>query len=121
MRTIKCKLLFSKTDDKNEGNELVHLNYTLDLGGGGKRESLISARSAGSIRSSLLLSHAAKFRLATYRDAIYSLQILLSRTQAGPGRTVKQEQEEISPNHVQRINLISVVGSFLRGLVQAFA
>ena len=31
----------------------------------------------------------------------YSLQILLSRTQAGPGRTVKQEQEEIAPNHVK--------------------
>ena len=29
--------------------------------------------------------------------------------QAGPGRIVKQEQEEISPNHVQRINIISVV------------
>ena len=43
-----------------------------------------------------------------YRDEIYSLQNLLSRTQAGPGRTVKKEQEEISPNHVQRINLISV-------------
>ena len=26
-----------------------------------------------------------------------------------PGRTDKQEQEEISPNHVQRINLISVL------------
>ena len=49
-----------------------------------------------------------------YRDEIYSLQILLSRTQAGPGRTVKQEQEEISPNHVQRINLISVYG--IRGI-----
>ena len=43
-----------------------------------------------------------------YREEIYSLQILLSRTQAGPGRTGKQEQEEISPNHVQRINLPSV-------------
>ena len=43
-----------------------------------------------------------------YRDEIYSLQILLSRSQAGPGRTVKQQQEEISPNHVQRLNLISV-------------
>ena len=32
----------------------------------------------------------------------------MGRTQAGPGRTVKQEQEEISPNHVQRLNLISV-------------
>ena len=26
---------------------------------------------------------------------------MLSRTQAGPGRTVKQEQEEMSLNHVQ--------------------
>ena len=26
-----------------------------------------------------------------------------------PGRTVKKEQEEISPIHVQRINLISVL------------
>ena len=43
-----------------------------------------------------------------YRDEIKSLQILLSRTQAGQGRTVKQEQEEISPNHVRRINLIYV-------------
>ena len=43
-----------------------------------------------------------------YRDEIYSLQNLLSRTQAGPGRTVKKEQEVVSPNHVQRINLISV-------------
>ena len=43
-----------------------------------------------------------------YRDEIYSLQNWLSRTQAGPGRTVKKEQEEISPNHVQRLNLISV-------------
>ena len=29
------------------------------------------------------------------------MQILLSNSQAGPGRTVKQEQEEISCNHVQ--------------------
>ena len=43
-----------------------------------------------------------------YRDEIYYLQNLLSRTQAGPGRTVKKEQEEISPNQVQRVNLISV-------------
>ena len=37
------------------------------------------------------------------------MQNLLSRTQAGPGRTVKKEQEEISPNHVQRLNLFSVL------------
>ena len=47
-------------------------------------------------------------RISLYRDEIYSLQIFLSRTQAGPGRTVKKEQEEISPNLVQRLNLISV-------------
>ena len=29
------------------------------------------------------------------------LQILLSNSQAGPGRKIKQEQEEISRNHVQ--------------------
>ena len=36
-----------------------------------------------------------------YRQANKGLYVLLSRTQAGPGRTVKQEQEEISRNHVQ--------------------
>ena len=36
------------------------------------------------------------------------MQNLLSRTQAGPGRIVKKDQEEISPNYVQIINLISV-------------
>ena len=40
------------------------------------------------------------------------MQILLSRTQEVPGKTVKQEQEEISPNHVHRINLISVVQGY---------
>ena len=38
----------------------------------------------------------------TYRDEKKSLQILLSSTQAGPGRKVKQEQEDISRNHVPR-------------------
>ena len=53
------------------------------------------------------------FALMSYRDEIESLQILLSRTQAGPGRTVKQEQEEISPDHVQRLDLISVFVLFI--------
>ena len=34
--------------------------------------------------------------------------VLLSRTQAGPGRKVKQEQEEISRNHVPILFLSSV-------------
>ena len=45
----------------------------------------------------------------TYRGEKKSLQILLSRTQAEPGRKVKQEQEEISRNHVPRLFLGSVV------------
>ena len=36
------------------------------------------------------------------------MYFLLSRTQAGPGRTVKQEQEEISRNHVQTFSGCSV-------------
>ena len=36
--------------------------------------------------------------LFLYRDWLKSVQILLSRTQPGPGRKVKQEQEEISRN-----------------------
>ena len=36
-----------------------------------------------------------------YRDQLKGVQILLSNSQAGPGRKVQQEQEEISRNHVQ--------------------
>ena len=43
-----------------------------------------------------------------YRAEKKSLQILLSSTQAGPGRKVKQEQEENSRNHVPRRFLGSV-------------
>ena len=44
-----------------------------------------------------------------YRGGNKGLFVLLSRTQAGPGRTVKQEQEEISRNHVQTFISPSVV------------
>ena len=43
-----------------------------------------------------------------YRGANKGLYVLLSRTQAGRGRTVKQEQEEISHNHMPRLFLSSV-------------
>ena len=36
-----------------------------------------------------------------YKDRLKSMQILLSRTWAGLGRKVEQEQEEISRNHVR--------------------
>ena len=46
------------------------------------------------------------------------MQILLSRTQAGPGKTVKQEQEHISRNHVQTFSGGSVhLGILATGLV----
>ena len=44
-----------------------------------------------------------------YRGGNKGLCVLLSKTQAGPGRTVKQEQEEISRNHVQTIISPSVI------------
>ena len=43
-----------------------------------------------------------------YRGVNKGLHVLLSRTQAGPGKTVKQEQEEISWNHVQTFIYLSV-------------
>ena len=41
------------------------------------------------------------FLFGEYRGGNKGLFVLLSRTQAGPGRTVKQGQEEISRNHIQ--------------------
>ena len=46
--------------------------------------------------------------LTKYTGVNKGLHVLLSRTQAGPGRTVKQEQEEISRNHVQTFIYLSV-------------
>ena len=43
-----------------------------------------------------------------YRDRLKSMQILLSITQAEPGRTGKQEQEQTSRNHIQAFLPISV-------------
>ena len=40
-------------------------------------------------------------KTSIYRDRLKGMQILLSRTQAGAGRTVQQEQEQTSRNHVQ--------------------
>ena len=40
---------------------------------------------------------------ATYRDRRKGVQILLSRTQAGPDRTGKQEQEQTSRNQLQTL------------------
>ena len=38
-----------------------------------------------------------------YRGEKKSVQILLSYSQAGPGRKAKQDQEDISRNHVPRL------------------
>ena len=47
-----------------------------------------------------------------YRDRLKGVQTLLSNSQAGPGRAVKQEQEEISPNPVQAFIPGSVYSPF---------
>ena len=56
-----------------------------------------------------------------YRAEKKSLQILLSMSQAGPGRKVKQEQEEISRNHVPRLFLSSVLPATIIGLLALVA
>ena len=43
-----------------------------------------------------------------YRDRLKGVQILLSNSQAGQGRKVKQEQEDISCNHVQIFICLSI-------------
>ena len=50
------------------------------------------------------------------REPGKGMQILLSRTLAGPGRTVKQEQEEISRNHVQNFS-----GGSLHALLRTYS
>ena len=55
--------------------------------------------------------HHVRFALL-YRGVNKGLFVLLSRTQAEPGRTVKQEQEEVSRNHVQTFIYLSVLGYF---------
>ena len=44
-----------------------------------------------------------------YIGELKGLYVLLSRTQAGPGRAIKQEQKENSRNHVQTIFLDCVL------------
>ena len=57
----------------------------------------------------------------TYRGVNKGLYVLLSRSQAGPGRTVKQELEEISRNHVHTfIHLSAVVFSLTANVSSLF-
>ena len=59
----------------------------------------------------IIVSHKTRYfpyLIYKYRGANKGLHVLLNRTQAGPGRTVKQEQDEISRNHVQAFILGSV-------------
>ena len=46
----------------------------------------------------------------SYRGVNKGVYVLLSRTQTGPGRTVKQEQEEFSINNIQTFICLSVRG-----------
>ena len=64
---------------------------------------------------------AKKASLWLYRAEKKYLQIVLSSTQAGPGRRVKQQQEEISRNHVPRLFLGSVLPATIIGLLALVA
>ena len=56
---------------------------------------------AASPTQRLLSSVSVRCPVSLYRARTKGLEILLSNSQAGSGRKVKQEQEEISRNHVQ--------------------
>ena len=58
---------------------------------------------SGTVKGSMMSKQArcVAIHMYMYRDRLKGVQILLSNSQAGPGRKVKQEQEEISRNHVQ--------------------
>ena len=66
----------------------------------------MTAPSAESASDNPVVVEAKELRKEIYRAEKKSLQILLSSTQAGPGRKVKQGQEEISSNHVPRLKRI---------------
>ena len=63
------------------------------------------AESGGGGGGSCMAASSLLLQYCLYREEKKSLQILLSYSQAGPGRKAKQGQEEISRNHVQRLFL----------------
>ena len=70
---------------------------------------LITAEWAGLFASALYRNVIEYLEEIVYRAVKKSLQILLRSTQAGPGRKVKQGQEEISRNHVQYQDFFSAL------------
>ena len=58
-----------------------------------------------------------RIRVLKYRERLKGVQLLLSNSKAGPGREVKQEQEEISRNHVPRLFLGSVYKATIRAII----
>ena len=49
----------------------------------------------------LQVSYSDLIQKVDHKERLKGVHILLSNSQAGPGKAVKQEQEEISCNHVQ--------------------
>ena len=74
-------------------------------------QDVYHARNSGELSKGdhpLALNVAHPLKHEEYRDVKKGWEILLSRTQAESGRTGKQEQEQISPNHVPTIFHFSV-------------
>ena len=69
--------------------------------GSKKRDEQREAWESGDLSHSDHVFNIAIAFAGVYRDRLKGVQILLSNSQAVPGRKVKQEQEEISRNHVQ--------------------
>ena len=72
-------------------------------------DKLVSDMFALFFQTYCVISTDVTFRRLVYRGVNKGLYVLLSRNQAGLGRAVKQEQEEISHSHVQTFIYLSVL------------
>ena len=66
----------------------------------------VHAHGRGRGRTGLALRLFNSSSVEIYSGSVQGLQILLSNSQAGPGRAVKQEQEEISHNHIRALYIL---------------
>ena len=71
-----------------------------EIGGGGDPFPICKNQLSHNGRGRLAPSAQGPGSITVYRGGNKGVFVLLSRTQAGTGRAVKEEQEEISRNHV---------------------
>ena len=111
-KLLFCAMHASMHDCRDNKQRAIHVRIWLNvtpqeskIGGreiiDGKHSNFYRASWFLSYLSIMLLQAAMTASVLQYWVGLKGLNVLLSRTQAGPGRAVKQEQEENSRNHVR--------------------